>query len=169
MSGFNTGWYLIYIKPRQEKNVANHLDQKGINCFLPTMNVMRQWHDRKKKITVPLFPSYIFVDIQCLEEFYSVLDIDGVCCFVKQGKNAARVPESVIFQIGLLVNNGHDIEVSDAYFQTGQKLMIQDGPFTGLLCETVQSNGRDKILVRVDLLNRNLVVELPGNYLSKIA
>ena len=64
MSAFKTGWYVIYTKNRHERKVAEQLERVGVEYFLPCINAVRQWYDRKKIISVPLFPSYIFVKIK---------------------------------------------------------------------------------------------------------
>ena len=66
--------------------------------------------------------------------------------------------------IRLLVDNARDIEVSTDNFQAGQELFITQGPLTGLSCEMIKSKGYRKLLVRVNLLQRNLLVMLPSDH-----
>ena len=54
-------WYVVYTKPKWEKKVAEQLTQRGIECYCPIVTEVRQWSDRKKKVEVPLFNSYVFV------------------------------------------------------------------------------------------------------------
>jgi transcription antitermination factor NusG len=54
-------WYVLHTKPRNEIKVSQKLQQLGIETFAPTYQVVRQWSDRKKKIRVPYFASYVFV------------------------------------------------------------------------------------------------------------
>ena len=58
------GWYVIYVRYRQEKRIFRDLQLLNIEAFLPTVTTEVQWSDRKKKIEKPLIPSYIFVNIQ---------------------------------------------------------------------------------------------------------
>jgi transcription antitermination factor NusG len=53
-------WYVVYTKPKWEKKVAEQL-KKGIACYCPLVTQVRQWSDRKKKVEVPLFNSYVLV------------------------------------------------------------------------------------------------------------
>ena len=57
-------WYVVYTKPRWEKKVVEQLNQKGIECYCPLITQVRQWSDRKKKVDVPLFNSYVFVHLE---------------------------------------------------------------------------------------------------------
>jgi transcription antitermination factor NusG len=54
-------WYALYTESRQEKKVASRLAQLGIEVYCPLIIQERQWSDRKKKVEVPLLPSYVFV------------------------------------------------------------------------------------------------------------
>lgn len=57
-------WYVIYTKPKWEKKVAEQLADAGIECYCPLITQVRQWSDRKKKVVVPLFNSYVFVRLE---------------------------------------------------------------------------------------------------------
>ena len=57
-------WYVLYTKPKWEKKVAEQLNEKGIECYCPLIIKVKQWSDRKKKVEVPLFNSYVFVQIE---------------------------------------------------------------------------------------------------------
>ena len=56
-------WFAIYTSPRQEKKVAARLAKLDIDVYCPLVIQERQWSDRKKKVEVPLLPSYVFVNL----------------------------------------------------------------------------------------------------------
>jgi len=161
MKAFNSGWYLIYTKPRHEKKVHTFLADRGINSFLPMTRKLSMWHDRKKLINVPLFPSYVFIYLGSIQYYYAALDVEGSLYYVKTGKEVARVNDTVVNSIRLAIDSAREIEVSDMRFQPGRKLVISKGALTGLSCEVVRYNGNEKLLVRVDLLQRNILVTVP--------
>ncbi|HEX7755486.1 MAG TPA: UpxY family transcription antiterminator [Niabella sp.] len=159
MSAFKTGWYVIYTKNRHERKVAEQLERVGVEYFLPCINAVRQWYDRKKIISVPLFPSYIFVKIKEVRNYLASVDLDGVLYFLKTGKEMAPVKEELLNSIRLIVNHCREVEVSSELFDPGKRMVISDGPFTGLQCEVVEHMGNEKILVKVAILNRNILVK----------
>lgn len=169
MSKFKTGWYILYTRPRHEKAVAKRLAETETRYYLPTTKVLRVWCDRKRFVEAPLFPSYIFVFLETSEQYNNALDIDSVLHYVRFGKEVARVSETVISNIQLVLENGQDLEVSLDYIKPGQQLCIQRGPLTGLSGEIVRVNGAQKILVRVNLLQRNLLITLPAEDLMAIS
>ena len=57
-------WHVLLTKPKQELKIATRLIQDGFEVCCPTRIEVRQWSDRKKKVTVPLLPSMILINIQ---------------------------------------------------------------------------------------------------------
>jgi transcriptional antiterminator RfaH len=165
MNKFLSGWYLIYTRPHHEKKVYAQLLEQNVESFLPLTKMLRKWHDRKKYIDEPLFPSYVFVHLKDVQHYHVGMDADGSLNYVRIGKEMARVNNQIVEDIRLMVNKGRDLEVSSATIQPGQRLMITQGPLTGLSCEMVEYNGIQHLLVRVHLLQRNLLMTLPAEYI----
>jgi transcriptional antiterminator RfaH len=166
MTNFKIGWHLIYTRPHQERKVATQLQEKDIQAYLPLTNEKRIWSDRIKIIHSPIFPSYVFVFLNNLQEYYNGIGTEGSCYFVKFDNQMARVSDSDISNIRMMEKSGENVEVTDNIFQTGQKLIIRRGLLSGLSCEVVQHKGKKRILVRVDMLQRHLVADLPFSALS---
>lgn len=57
-------WLAAYTRPRHEEKVKQYCEDRGIETFLASCQSWRQWSDRKKLITVPLFPSYLFINLE---------------------------------------------------------------------------------------------------------
>jgi transcription antitermination factor NusG len=166
MNYFNSGWYVVYTRPKQERKVAKYLEQKKIHHYLPTISKVSHWHDRKKLITTPLFPSYIFVMLKQMKEYYDVMNENsGFLYYVKSGGTNARVDEKIIEGIRLILDNTVNVECSTDYIQPGRDIVIRYGPFKGLNCQVIEHNNQQKVLVTVHLLNRYVVATLPVEYL----
>ena len=59
----NKKWLVLYTKPRNEKKVAERLTKNGFEVYCPLIKTLRQWSDRKKKVEIPMFSSYVFIHI----------------------------------------------------------------------------------------------------------
>ena len=57
-------WYVLYIKPRHEKKVAERLTGAGYTVYCPLQKVVRKWSDRTKVVEEPLFKGYVFIQIE---------------------------------------------------------------------------------------------------------
>ncbi|MGO4294281.1 transcription termination/antitermination protein NusG [Chitinophaga sp. RAB17] len=165
MKNFPTGWYLIYTKPRYEKKVLLQLTRMNIEAYLPFTRTLKTWHDRKKYVEEPLFPSYVFIHLKNLESYYGGIDADGALFYVKTKKEISRVSDSIVNDLKLVTTQANSVEVTQEYFQPGQKVVIREGALTGLNCEMVEVNEKKKLLVRVSLLQRNILISLPAEQL----
>lgn len=165
MNDFTQGWYVIYTKPKHERQVHARLSRLGVTCFLPLVKKLRIWHDRRKFIETPLFPSYVFVYLKTKLDYFNGMETEGVWYFLRSGREVARVPENIIADLQMIIEGGADVEVTHEYIRPGQQFTIGKGPFCGLSCEVVEYKGRKKFLVRVNLLQRNLLIALSSEYL----
>jgi hypothetical protein len=50
-------WFAVYTICRHEKRVAQHFEQREIECYLPLYRTQRRWKDRASvTLDLPLFP-----------------------------------------------------------------------------------------------------------------
>ena len=54
-------WNVLYTRPRAEKKAAMELAALGAQVYCPTVVVLSQWSDRKKRIQKPALPSMVLV------------------------------------------------------------------------------------------------------------
>jgi|TARA_B110000858_G_C17663775_1_gene408541 transcriptional antiterminator RfaH len=89
-------WFVLCTKPRNELKVTERLTRIGVEVYTPTKVEVRQWSDRKKKVTIPLLPSMVLV--QLLEkEVDVVFDVPGAVRFLfEHGKRASVSDEEVL-------------------------------------------------------------------------
>jgi hypothetical protein len=85
-------WKVLYVQGRCEFKVEQQLARLGIEHYLPKVQVMRKWSDRMKKLTVPAFPSYLFV---CNEDKdrHAVFQAKGVLHYVRRENRDAILRE----------------------------------------------------------------------------
>ena len=57
----NSKWHVLYTKPRHEIKALERLVQNGFEVYCPMKTTLKQWSDRKKKVTEPLLPTYILI------------------------------------------------------------------------------------------------------------
>lgn len=167
---YNNGWHVIYVKSRWEKRVYESLKEIGLDSFLPLTKTMRQWSDRKKIVLKPLLPSYVFVNINSPKEFYKALAVDGACCFIRFGKEYARVTQKEIENLKCLVGDIDlmDIETDNRYPKIGEVRKITFGALQGLECEVIKVNNTNKIVVRIDSLRQNIMATVPLEYIEEV-
>ncbi|MGV9003552.1 UpxY family transcription antiterminator [Flavobacterium sp.] len=123
-------WFALYTESRHEKKVAEKLTKLGIEVYCPLVTQIKQWSDRKKKVEVPLIPSYVFVKLEESERNV-VFEVSGVVRYLYWLGKAAIVKEE---EITLLKNwlSGSSISSFEIKgIAIGDSYKIESGPFTG--------------------------------------
>ena len=96
MEGSSKNWFVLCTKPRNELKVTERLTRIGVEVYTPTKIEVRQWSDRKKKVTIPLLPSMVLVKLLA-KEVDVVFDVPGVLRFLfEHGKRASVSNEEVL-------------------------------------------------------------------------
>ncbi|TDO77418.1 transcription antitermination factor NusG [Flavobacterium chryseum] len=122
-------WYVIYTKPKWEKKVAEKLNQIGVECYCPVITEIKQWSDRKKKVEVPLFNSYIFVYL-LEKDRNSVFQIAGVVRYLYWLGKPAVVRDDEIEGIKSNLASPNISEVSVTSIQVGDRIKLESGAFS---------------------------------------
>lgn len=122
-------WYVVYTKPKWEKKVAEKLQQIGIESYCPLVTQVKQWSDRKKKVEVPLFNSYVFVQLADNDR-NTVFQVAGIVRYLFWlGKPAiVRDEEIDIIKRNLKASNVSEISVTA--MQVGDRIKLDSGVFS---------------------------------------
>ncbi len=148
-------WYVLYTKPRNEKKIALLLQQKNINTYCPVQEVVKQWSDRKKKISEPVFKSYVFVELNdYTKDSIEVLNTRGSVRFLWWLGKPAIVRDEEIETIKNFLNKYRCVEVNNN-INTGQEVYITEGVFKDKKGTVVQLRGKTAIL-HIDSLGWNI-------------
>ncbi|WP_271730115.1 UpxY family transcription antiterminator [Aquimarina algiphila] len=161
-------WYVLYVKWNHEKKIEGILKENSLVSFLPMVETIKTWSDRKKKVKVPLFPSYIFVQISNRKELERVLSIKGAYCFIKFGGEFATIREEVIKKIRFIVDSKDitDIKNNLQVPKIGEIKRIKIGPLKGLDCKILNINNRSKLIVEIDSIKTSIIATIPTWYFS---
>lgn len=158
-------WYAIAVKPKHEFKVFEKLQCSNIESFLPTIERLRQWKDRKKLVAFPLFPNYVFVRLYSnYENVLNVLKIKGVIRFlgVIQG-NPEVIPDIQIESLQKLLENKQDIDVYP-YLKEGQKVIVNNGPLAGIEGILTKKDSQQHVLViSIDLLGQSVGLKIDAS------
>ena len=160
-SSASIGWYAVYTSPRHEKRAAEHLAQRGIECFLPLYSSRRHWKDGSRKVLqLPLFPSYLFVRI-ALKNRFEVLGVPGVLSLVSAGTKPACLPD---FEIELL-RSGLAAGKAEphAYLRDGESVRIVAGAFAGMEGLLEQSNNHYRIVMTLGQIMQSFSIQVDAS------
>jgi transcription antitermination factor NusG len=156
-------WYALYTRSRFEKKMLGELTDRNIEVFLPMREVLSRWKDRKKRIWLPLFPGYIFVNhINTPENRYKILNIPGAVRFVGHEGHAEPVPEEQIQSVRKFLESEIAMDPYP-YLKKGSRVEIIAGPLKGIQGILVKKRGRFRFVLQVDLIRQAVSVEIDAS------
>ncbi|MCL9770704.1 UpxY family transcription antiterminator [Flavobacterium sp. HXWNR69] len=148
-------WYVLYTKARNEKKVADRLTQLGVENYCPMVEEVKQWSDRKKKVSCPLFSSYVFVRLPEHERDV-VFQVPGVVRYLFWLGKPAVVAAAEIADLQRRLLEGYQ-KVTVAALERGSVITLDSGYFKGQEAVVDEVRGRR---VRVCLTGLGLYVVL---------
>lgn len=143
-------WFAIHTKPRNELKVCERLLSLGITAYAPTFIDVRQWSDRKKKLRVAYFPSYVFVQLEDRER-QRVFCHPGVLRYVFwQGKPAVIRDEEIdMIQNYLEGRNKHQVLIER--LKVGDCVVLLRGGFKNQIAYVEQLGNNKARLIFPEL------------------
>jgi transcription termination/antitermination protein NusG len=153
-------WLVFYTKSRHEKKVEELLEKRGVEVYLPMQKIIRQWSDRKKKVEVPLFNSYIFV-FEVEAKIPEILSIPGIAWNIRHNDKPAQLRTKELDLIRRFVNTGLFIETySIDNLQEGDQVEILDGPLKGISGVLTHADEGGKFSVALAIIGQVIQVKI---------
>jgi transcription antitermination factor NusG len=166
MSPEQKQWYALYTKPRQEFKAEFQLRQLDIDHYIPTITEVRQWSDRKKKITEPLIRGYVFINASERERLSS-LELPSIVRCVTERSKPAIIPGCQIDNLKKFIKENIHYEIF-ANIVKGSKIRITAGSFKDVEGIVMEEPTGKTLAVTIDLLNRTIVTYISDNDMVQI-
>ena len=142
------------------------MSSKGIDTYCPLRKTLRQWSDRKKMVSEPLFTSYVFVRVEEAER-WRVLEDPGALQFVFWLGQPAIIQDREIENIKQFLADHPLASAETLSVQVGDRVKVVAGPLKGQtgIVKDEQSN---RIFMRLEQIGYELVAELHKNKLTRV-
>ena len=157
-------WYGVRVRSRFERVTSIALRSKGIEEFLPLVQVRRRWSDRIQQVELPLFPGYVFSRFD-LNARLPVLECPGVVHLVSIGGAPAPIPEEELQAVRRMIDAKLPIEPYP-FLRAGQKIRVDRGPLAGVEGVVVKLKNAFRLVAAVTLLQRSISVEIDPAWVS---
>ena len=154
---FSQDWYAVRVKSRGEKSCAANFEVRGIECFLPTYETRRRWSDRVKVMEEPLFSGYVFCQMEGGRTL-PVISTPGVLQVV----GAVEVHEMAAMR--KLVEGG--MAMPWPYLKEGERVRLRKGAWMGVEGILQSADGRDRVVVNIETLQRAVAVEVDRDWIE---
>jgi len=165
--GSVTAWHAIYTRHQHEKLVEGLLRQKGFETFLPLYQATHRWKDRMKQLSLPLFPSYVFIR-GGLERRLDLVTTTGFYAIVGDGERAGVVTEEEIAAIRQLVETKLKVE-PHPFLRVGDRVRVRSGALAGFEGILVRKKNQWRLVLSVDLLQKSVATEVDASDVERIS
>jgi|SRR5215472_6359096 len=151
-------WYATYTHAHHEKKVAQQLEERHIEHFLPVYRSLRRWKDRRKELDLVLFPGYVFVRLS-LADRLRVLQLPGVVRFVSFNGQPAALLGTDIEALRNGLSQGVRAE-HHPYLTIGRRVKVVHGALTGSQGILVRNKTNCRVVISIDAIMRSVSVEI---------
>jgi transcription antitermination factor NusG len=161
-----TAWNAVYTRHQHEKSVADSLTRSGFEVFLPTYKVVRRRVDRKKQLSLPLFPCYVFLR-STFERRLQVLGTPGVRSVVSFASRPALIPNPEIDAIRKAVESKFGVE-PHPFLECGSRVRVRSGPLADVEGILVRKKSSHRLILSAKLLGKSIAVELDASTVESL-
>jgi len=160
-------WHAVFTFPKNEKSAMRQLELREIEAFLPTYEAMKLWKNRQRvKTVVPLFPTYLFVNIG-KNERARVLQSPGVIHIVGSNRQDASIATCEIELLRSSVQ-GRSVEPYRELL-VGKTVRIKSGSMKGVEGVLVRKGNGMRFVLNLKLINQYAAIEIGAEDLERVA
>lgn len=163
-------WFALYVQVNHEREVTKRLEQKEINAFLPLIERWSKRRDRRKKVSVPLFPGYLFIRAVLDNPTHvHILKTPGALTLIGNSQGPVAIPPYQIENLQTMLHSPQPIQLNP-YLKEGDWVHVIRGPLTGCMGILLRQNPKKgRLIVSVDIICRSVSVELDMEDVEPIA
>ena len=165
-AGLKPAWYALYTRHQHEKNSARILANKGFDTFLPLYTAAHQWKDRVRRVSLPLFPCYVFIR-GGINRRFEVLTTPGIHSWVGVAGNPSPIPDEEIDSVRQVVENTLRVE-PHPFLKCGDWVRVTSGPLVGIEGILVRKKNLFRLVLSVELVEKSVAVEVDASVVERV-
>lgn len=164
MADLEGRWWVAHTKARFEKAVARDLASHDVGYFLPLVERVRISGGRKRRVRLPLFPSYVFI---CGDDEARAVAMrtNRLCQTIEVTDQDQLIAECSAIERALA--GGAELDLCQG-LAAGKRCQVTSGAFEGTEGVVVSRHGRTRIMLEVSTLGLGASLEVDADMLEPI-
>ena len=161
-------WYVVQTQANAENKAVAHLARQGFATYLPRYLKRRRHARRIDVIAAPLFPRYLFVEIDIAVQRWRVIQSTvGVSRLVAHGDAPVAVHDDVIGALRRREDaSGHVRLDIRPKFKVGDPVRVLEGAFCDCLGIYEGMSDHERVGILLDLLGRKVRVRIDAEAIA---
>lgn len=158
-------WYVIQVYTGKELEIAqqcrDRVVEEGEDAFVPLAERWTKIRGERTLITSRLFPGYVFIETEKIEDFYKRLNrIYAMTKVLRTGEEMTPIQSEEEEYLRKLGGDEHIVKYSEGYIE-GEKLVVTSGPLKDFVGNVKKILRHKRLVVmEVPLLGRTVEVTL---------
>lgn len=160
-------WYLLYCKRGEQLRAKAHLENQGVECFYPEIEVEKILRGKRQMVREPLFPSYMFVrfDFQQGPTFTTVRSTRGVSDFIRFGSEPKEIQGDLVYELKQFGSALQAISEAEVPVK-GQEIEVKGGQFCGLTAIYQEPDGESRSIMLVKMISQPVAMSIDNKHLD---
>ena len=160
-------WFVVATKLNDEQLACTNLERQGFTTYLPKIRVRRSHARRVEIVKRPLFPQYVFVEMNIKEaNWRSINGTYGVQYLLSNNGFPQSIRGEFVEALMLREESGV-LEISQ-YFNSGDKVKVCGGPFDEQIGNILSADSSGRIRMLMDLMGGKIISTITGERLLKV-
>lgn len=160
-------WYVVQTKYNQEQTAIDNLKAQHFKVFFPQLLENRTSRGKPVVVTVPLFPSYVFIQFNIgKDRWRAISSTKGVAALVTATEErVSPLPDGFVENLkkdsdrkGFVTFK--KVQKTLKKYAVGDEIMVKSGLFAGIT-GTYQDTKEDKVTILFTLLSNKKGVAIP--------
>jgi transcriptional antiterminator RfaH len=161
-------WFLLRVKPKQDKRAVAHLEEQNHQCFAPEISSPISNEKTHKLSYQPLFPGYVFIRLNSENSNWrAISSTRGVLYPVSFGHYPVKIPPTLMDNILYSVPAIEDKITLSSTLKTGDKIRITERSFNYLDAIYLSKSGEERSIVLINLLSKNAKVKVKNTSIER--
>jgi len=156
---------VLQVKSRHEKALAQDLITMKIDHYLPLLARVHFYGARKFRVSLPVFPGYLFVRGPIESAFAATR--------TRRVVRVLRIADQDLFERdirNIQIALGQSAQLDPYPFLTeGVRVEVRTGPFRGLQGVVEAKSHADRLILQVEMLGRAVSMEMDCSLLDRIS
>ena len=159
---------MLSCKRGEQLRAKIHLENQGVECFYPEIEVEKIRRGKRQTVKEPLFPSYMFVrfDFNVGPSFTTVRSTRGVSDFIRFGSEPKELQGDLIYDLKQLESSAKSETPSVELPKPGQEIEVKGGQFCGLKAIYQEPDGETRSIMLVKMISQPVALSIDNKHLD---
>jgi transcriptional antiterminator RfaH len=164
-------WYVAHTQPQVEAKATWHLGNQGFRVYFPRYLKQRRHARRIGWVPAPLFPRHLFIFMDvAATQWRAIRSTVGIAGLISYGDQPTPVPAGIVETIQASENEKGVVALPAApLFDKGEQVHVTEGALRGVSGLFVDASDKERVVILLNLLGRQVRVRVPLETVQAVA